>query len=138
MKLRRLIFEDFGLKLFSLGVALLIWTAVHFAVQREADLAVPPLTSIGTRTFLSQPVLVVPLAADARACQVRPSHVDVTVRGDTTTLYKLQNHEIHVIVDLANTNAARGLRQRVEVSTPSGVTLHSHAMPEEVEVIFAK
>jgi hypothetical protein len=138
MTLRRFIFEDFGLKLFSLGVALLIWAAVHFAVQREADLVVTPLTRIVTRTFLSQPVLVVPLAAEARTCKVRPSHVDVTVRGDVIALDKLQDHNIHVIVDLTNTNSARGLRQRVEVSTPSGVTLQVRTTPEEVEVIFPK
>lgn len=138
MTLRRFIFEDFGLKLFSLGVALLIWTAVHFAVEKEADLAVTPLTRISVRTFPDRPVLVVSLEADVRGFKVKPSHVNVTVRGETTVLDKLQDKDIHVIVELTNVTVSASLRQRVEVSTPSGVTLHVRATPDEVEVIFPK
>jgi len=136
MSLRRLIFDDFWLKLFSLGVALLIWAAVYIAVQKEVDLAAAPLARIGTRTFMGRPVLVVSLAADVRGFRVKPSHVDVTVRGEAATLDKLQDKDIHVIVDLTHVKAAQDLRKSVEVSTPPGVTLHVRANPDEVEVIF--
>lgn len=138
MTLRRLIFEDFWLKLFSLGVALLIWASVHIAVDTETTLALAPLPRTATRPFLNCPVLVVSLAADVREFKVKPSHVDVTIRGDPATLDKLQPKDIHVLVDLTNVRASEGLRQRVEVSTPPGITLNVHATPEDVEVIFPK
>lgn len=138
MTLRRLIFEDFGLKLFSLGVALLIWTAVHIAVRKEADLALLPFAHIDTRTFPSRPVLVVSQATGAPPCKVRPSHVEVTIRGDSKMLENLKEHDFHAIVDLASTNGASSQRRRVEVSTPAGLTLEVRATPEEVEVIFPK
>jgi YbbR domain-containing protein len=138
MTLHRFIFEDFGLKLFSLGVALLIWTAVHFAVEKEADLAAMPLTRISTRNFPDRPVLVVSFTADVRGFKAKPSHVDVTVLGEATALNKLQEKDIHVIVELTNVTASAGLRQRVEVSTLPGGTLHVRANPEEVELILPK
>jgi hypothetical protein len=138
MTLRRFIFEDFWLKLFSLGVALLIWASVHAAVDTETTLSLAPIPGSTTRPFLNCPVFVVSLAADVREFKVKPSHVDVTVRGDAATLDKLQPKDIHVLVDLTNVRASKGLRQRVEVSTPPGVTLNVRATPDEVEVIFPK
>ncbi len=138
MKLRRLIFEDFGLKLFSLGVALLIWAAVYIAVEKETDLAAAPLARIGSRTFHNRPVLVVSQAMHTPACKVSPSHVEVTVRGEVEVLSTLKERDVHVIVDLDNPNAGSGQFRRVEVSTLTGFTLQFSATPEEVEVFFPK
>ncbi len=138
MKLRRLIFDDFGLKLFSLGVALLIWAAVYIAVEKETHLAATSLARLGSRTFRDRPVLVISQAAHTPACKVSPSHVDVTVRGDATVLSTLKERDVHVIVDLDNPNAGSGQFRRVEVSTLPGLTLQFSATPEEVEVFFPK
>jgi YbbR domain-containing protein len=129
--LRHLILHDFWLKLFSLGLAVLIWFTVHFASQREVS---PVTFSANERKFPNLPVMVVFAAEDVRTFKVNPSQVDVTVQGDAKLLKNLQGKDFRVMVDLTGIEAAH-LRKRVEVTPPPGV-VHAHATPGEVEVII--
>ncbi len=132
--LRNLLFEHFWLKFFSLALAILIWFIFYFAGEKEGS-PIPPL-SLATekRVFSNLPVVVMSSAADVRSFKVYPDKVEVTVQGDSKTLDSLQSKDIRVIVDLTGVEEARGLRKRIDVSTPAGVA-HVRVAPEEVQVI---
>jgi YbbR domain-containing protein len=133
--LRELLTKDLGLKLFSLALALMIWTTVSVAIQKE----VSPVTSLSLvsseRTFLNLPVVILSSADDVRNLKVNPKEVEVTVQGDAKTLNMLSSKDIRVLVDLTGIGAAHDLRKRIEVSTPAGVT-HVRVDPQEVQVVY--
>jgi YbbR domain-containing protein len=134
--LRDLIFSDFWLKLFSFGLAVLIWFTINMAVQKEVSPAAPlTLAPTEQRVIPNLPVIIMSSAEDVRSFRVNPKEVEVTVQGDLKILNQLQNKDIRVLVDLSGIGAAHDLRKRIEVSTPAGVT-HVRVEPEEVQVIF--
>jgi len=134
--LRNLFLHDFWLKLFSLVLATLTWLTVNFAVKKEVS-PPPPLNFISTeqRVFANLPIVILSSAEDVRSLRVHPREVELTVQGDARTLKQLQVRDIRVLVDLTGIEAAQGLRKRLEVSTPPGVT-YTRIEPEEVQVIF--
>jgi|SRR3974390_1207868 YbbR domain-containing protein len=134
--LRKLIFQDLWLKLFSFALAVLIWFTVNFATKSDfspvASLSLAPREQ---RTFHELPVLVMCPAGELRGFVVTPKSVEVTVEGDASLLQKLQEKEIHVAVDLTGINSAQELRKRIEVAAPAGVK-PVRVAPEEVQVVF--
>jgi YbbR domain-containing protein len=134
--LRKLVFEDFWLKLFSFALAVLIWLTVNYATKSD----VSPIASLSLapreqRTFHNLPVLVMCPADELRVLVVSPKVVEVTVEGETGLLQKLQERDIHVVLDLTGIGSAQDLSKRVEVSTPAGVT-RIRVDPEEVRILF--
>jgi YbbR domain-containing protein len=73
-------------------------------------------------------------AADVRDVKVRPSEVEVTVRGEGKLVRSLNGNEIRAIVDLTGIESARELRKRIDISMPAGITL-VRVSPEEVQVL---
>ena len=73
-------------------------------------------------------------ARDVLALTVQPEHVDVTVQGEEHLIQQLTGRDIRVTVDVMGITAARGLRKRVEVITPPGITL-VRVVPENVDII---
>ena len=125
--LRHLFLDDFLLKLFSLGLAVVVWLIVTFASHKE----------VGTtpRVFYGLPVTALSAAEDVRNFKVIPNQVIVTVQGDAKAVQNLQSQDIRATVDLTGVAVARDLHKRVEVSVPAGVACMRVA-PEEVQVIF--
>jgi YbbR domain-containing protein len=132
--MRDAITKDFGWKLFSLALAVIIWLTVK-AVSTENPRDAYPLGDWGTRSFTNLPVLVVSAAADVRELKVRPDNVEVTVRGRPEIMTALQQQEIHVLVDLTDIESARGMRKRINASAPPGVTI-IRVEPSEVDVVI--
>jgi YbbR domain-containing protein len=126
--LRKLVLEDFWLKLFSLMLAVLLWLTVTFASRRDAEIDQRVLSKM-------VPVTVLASTEDVHNFRVSPSWVAVTVQGNPQTLQNLQTNGIRAIVDLTGIGAAHDLRKPVGVSVPAGVT-HLRVMPEEVQIIF--
>lgn len=133
--LRDLLFRDVWLKLFSLGLAVLTWVTVSYAIQRKR-------TPIGNLTLATDqlvfpriPVVVLSSAQDARSFQVVPQDVEITVQGDPLTLRRLQTTDIRALVDLTGVNEARDLWKRIEVATPAGVT-YVRVHPRDAHIIF--
>jgi YbbR domain-containing protein len=132
MAMRDGVTKDFGWKLFSLFLALAIWLTIHKIYE-------DPKTASGlavgdTVTFGNLPVLIVSSASDVRDFRVAPATVAVKVSGPPEVMADLQANQIHAVVDLTDIPSARDLRQRVDVSTPLGVTLVS-VDPPKVGVI---
>jgi len=133
MFLRDLFFQDFWLKIFSLALAVLIWITVSFAIRNENIVTSGVTVNAPSRIFYV-PVLMVSAAADVRQFHVQPNRVEVTVRGEAEVLGRLLDKDIRVLVDLTDIESARGVRKKVEVSTPPGVT-HVKVFPEDVEIV---
>jgi hypothetical protein len=60
--------------------------------------------------------------------------VQVTVQGDSRVLATVRTRDIRVLVDLTGIDPFGGMRRKIEVSTPPGVT-HVRVIPEDVLVI---
>jgi hypothetical protein len=131
--LRNLVTRDVGLKLFALGLAVLIWATVQFAISK----GITGVTQSGTQvlhTFPGLPVVKMSAAGDARVFDVKPAQVDVTVRGEREVVEQLTSRDIRVTVDLTEVTAARDLRKRVDVATPPGITL-VRVTPGDVDIV---
>jgi YbbR domain-containing protein len=131
--LHYLFIRDWPLKLFSLALATLTWLAVSIS-GRENTVKVPGMPNLAERTYYDLPVLVVATAADVHDFRVKPSEVDVTVQGEKAVLDNLQGRQIRVLVDLTTLVQTNGMKRRIEVITPPGVT-HVRIEPDEVEII---
>lgn len=134
--LRRLFFNDFWLKFFSLTLAVLIWLTVSFAIERggEEGARTPSLgLNFKQRPFVGLPVVLLSSAIDVHEFKVEPKTVDVVVQGDARAIDRLQPGDIRVLVDLTGIEGARDLRKRIDVSTPPGVS-HVSVTPPEVQI----
>ena len=132
MAMRDWVTNDFGWKLFSLFLAVAIWLTVHKIYEEPGTAS--GLAGGNTVTFGNLPVLVVSAASDVRDFRVAPATVAVKVSGSAEVMADLQANQIHAVVDLTDIQSARDLRRRVDVSTPTGVTLVS-VDPPKVGVI---
>jgi YbbR domain-containing protein len=133
--LRNLVVHDFWLKLFSLGLAFLIWYIVSpAAYKKEASPVAALVNASPEQTFVNVPVLIMSAASDVHDFKVSPNQVTVTVSGDARRLSEIHANDIRALVDLTGVEAARGLRKRIEITTPASITL-VRVVPEEVEVI---
>lgn len=130
---RDLLFKDFWLKLFSLVLALLIWGIIYLDIHRGISAMGQPSADVGQQTFRDLPVVILSSAADVHTFRVTPEKVEVVVQAERSLLEKLQAKDIRVLVDLTDIEEARGLRKRVEVSTPTHVAVLS-TFPPEVDV----
>lgn len=133
--LRDLILRDFWIKLFSLGLAILIWEIIAPAAYKPAPASSSPAGRASEmQTNYTIPVLVMSSAADVRSFKVDPSEVEVRVRGEARRLRELQAKDIRALVDLTGIESARDFRKQIEVTTPAGITF-LNVVPEQVEVI---
>ena len=124
--------RDFGWKLFSVILAVVLWLTVH-KIYEEPKTAFASATG-NTVTYDNLPVLVVSSGADVGDFRVSPTTVTVTVNGPPDVMAILQANQIRAVVDLTDIASVRDLRLRVDVSTPPGVTLVS-VDPPRVGVI---
>jgi hypothetical protein len=127
--------KDLRWKLLSLGLAIVIWSAVYNVTDSKNAGLENPLKPWDTRTFPSLPVLVVSSASDVREFRVEPERVSVTVKGPQEIIAAIVDKEFEAHVDLTDIESARSLRKRVTVSLPPGVAL-VRVEPLDVEVVI--
>ena len=124
---REFIVKDFGWKLLSLALAVAIWLTVKGFSSNN-------ITQDKERTFTSLSAQIVSGTTDARTFRITPEVVQVTVKGLPDAIKALTEREIHVYVDVSNADPTRNFRKRVEVSTPTSITIVK-VEPAEVEVV---
>jgi len=129
--------KDFGWKIFSGVLAVAIWLTVHKILEESTPAVIAPSLppSPVEATFTNLPVLIVSAAADVREFHVTPNVVTVSVSGQPEIMATLQPEQIHALVDLTDIEAAHDLRRRVDISTPTGVTL-VYVSPTDVNVVI--
>jgi hypothetical protein len=136
--MRDWLIKDSIWKLFSLVLAVAIWLTVHKILEESAPPSILLPRSVATtltNTFTDLPVLIVSAAADVREFHVSPNTVTVSVSGRPEVMAELRADQVHALVDLTGIETARGLRRRVDISMPAGVTLVD-VNPAEVNVVI--
>ena len=132
MRPARYFLNNPGWKLLSFALATAIWLTIHFTIQGNPKLPRNPVITVNTLT-LQLPITVMTAARDARTFKVTPSTVSVTIAGDVFTLEKVKEADIQVFIDLVAVAEARGVRRKVQVHVPAGVTL-VRLVPSDVAV----
>jgi YbbR domain-containing protein len=131
--MRDILIKDLGWKLFSLLLAAGIWLTVHRIIEGPKNAAVASASN--PVTYGNLPVYVVATAADVHLYRVTPATVSVTVSGSPEAIGDLKANQLRATVDLTDLAAAKDLKQQVEVSAPSGITL-IRVDPPQVGVIL--
>lgn len=116
MPLPRFLTHNLSWKVIALVSATLVWMALKSGTPSR-------LRPGGGRTFRQLPVLVLTAPGDRRVVRVEPDRVEVEVSGPPEVLPRLHARDVRAFVDLTSLKETRPLRLRVEVHTPSGVTL---------------
>jgi YbbR domain-containing protein len=116
-------FRYFGLKLLSLGIALLLWIAVSGEETVERGLRVP--------LELQQLPPGIELTGDV------PTTVDVRVRGGSSTLSRVQPGDVVAVIDLRFARPGRRVFQlnADQVRVPFGVDV-AQIMPSAIAIVF--
>ena len=131
--LKGLVLNNFWWKLAAVVLAGLIWVTTKRVMPPSS--APRTVATILKERYVTRtlPIVLMSVANDTGGFVVTPSEVEVTVTGSEDALKELGPANIKVFVDLVDVKVAKGLLKKVQVSTPSGVTLVS-VKPEEVNV----
>jgi len=126
--------KDFGWKLFSLILAMILWITVRRSIS-ESPVVVTPFASVDTVTT-NLPVFAVSTSADVHNAQIVPNVVTVKLSGPSEVMAVLEENKVHAVVNLTGIDAASGSRLPVDVSAPLGVTV-DRITPPKVGVTFS-
>ena len=131
MSLRRLVQENFWLKLFSVILAVALWYIIRVGIESEPLAVRNPVTNPNLRTAVL-PVYVLTDPADGRIFKIFPETVSVSLTGEAAILDKLKSDELKAYVDLT---APGPLQTNLEVRlhAPFVVNVMS-VLPRAVEV----
>lgn len=127
--LRELVTHNPWQKFFSLLLAALIWSTVHFGIGQDPRGEEP----VGNhRSFQNLPITVLTTASDLTRYQVSPTRVSLTLRGDPYVLERIHPSELEVYVNLTENSPIR-MKRRIHVNVPPGLQVLV-LQPEEVQV----
>jgi YbbR domain-containing protein len=118
----KLLYQDFGWKLFSLLLAAFIWYTVQKIIEEPK--AAPNSPANIEEIYTEVPVAFLTTAADRRQFQAVSNTVSVTVSGPPTAMNTLQRDQIHALVNTSGFDPkGRHTDLPVEVSVPAFVTV---------------
>jgi YbbR domain-containing protein len=132
-RLHDLIFNDFWLKFFSFILACLIWFTIRFGLDHGFSLSPGTIRSMEHREIGPIPITLLKDANDPRTFKISPSQTMVTITGPTTKLEEITSRQIQAFVNLADKEEDSVLVKRVEVFTPSGISV-MHIEPSLVRI----
>jgi YbbR domain-containing protein len=116
-------------KFFSLLLAALIWSTVHFGLGQDPR---SEEAAGNLRSFQNLPITVLTTASDLTRYEVSPTSVQLTLRGDPNLLDRVHAAELEVYVNLTENSPIR-IKRRLHVNAPQGLQVVS-LQPEEVLV----
>jgi YbbR domain-containing protein len=114
--MRNFFIKDWGWKLFSLFLAVIIWLTVHSILEPQAA----ALAGQNRKSTFERPVGIVSSTADMSQYRTAPALVTVTVSGPSAVIDQLKSSQIHALVELTNSPAGM---VSVSVLAPPEVTL---------------
>ena len=132
MSLRRLVQENFWLKLFSVILAVALWFIIRVGIESEPMVAQNPVTNPILRTAVELPVHVMTDPADGRIFKTFPETVSVTLTGEAAILNKFKTEEFKAYLDLTSSGPLQ-TNMEVRLHVPIGVSVWS-VLPRAVEV----
>lgn len=127
--LRDLVTHNPWQKFFSLLLAALIWSTVHFGIGQDprGDDA-----SGNRRSYQNLPITVLTTASDLTRYQVSPTMVNLILRGNPDALEQVRPSDLEVYVNLTENSPLR-MKRRIHVNVPPGLQVVV-LQPEEVQV----
>lgn len=128
--------EDFWVKLVSLALAVMIWSAVAArgpADDRNGAGLFSTVINRESKTLTAVPITVLTAAEDSRGYLVTPAVVNVTISGETDAVRGVLIDEVEAYVNLTDLVDASGLRKQIRVRIPGGIRLEKMD-PPTVEV----
>ncbi|MGH7950523.1 MAG: hypothetical protein ACREFE_01180 [Limisphaerales bacterium] len=128
--MREWLTKDFFWKVVSVILAVVIWFTIH--IYEEPETSTP--AAANKVTYDTLPVTIVSTSADARNFRVAPATVAVTVEGPSEKMAVLQANQIRAEVDVTDVQTSDAQR-RVDISTPTGVTVVSIDPPKVAVII---
>jgi multidrug efflux pump subunit AcrA (membrane-fusion protein) len=111
---RNIIFRNFGWKLLSLALAIIIWLTIKALSAEQGQTE---------RMFVNLPIQIVSGTADVRTFRVEPNLVNVTVKGRPGAISRLTEREIRVLVDATSADVTQSFRRHLDVAVPNGITI---------------
>lgn len=123
MNLRYLILHNFWLKLISLGLASLIWLAVHYQVQSEHAQNKANLNRMVSKQFRNVPVSIVTMPGDQRVFRISPREATAIVVGEEDSLNKMAAKNLTLYVDLTDFHSPRSTNEELHAHTPADVSI---------------
>lgn len=123
--------NNFWLKVFSLGLALLIWLAINSALQTGQGFSLNPWNKPQTRDF-NIPVKLLILPEQGQGFAANPPEVKVVVQGDQTALEALTVSDVLVYAQVTDVDTPKG-SFLVDVRVPREFTVKEYT-PKRVSV----
>jgi len=124
MNLRRWILHNFWLKLISLGLASLIWLAVHYQIESDRIQVQPRISHIISKQYRNVNISKITSPSDTRHFRISPEKVLAVAVGEEDLLGKVSAENLSIYVDLTDFHSIRS----------TNAELHSHA-PADVSII---
>jgi hypothetical protein len=121
MALRNLILHNFGLKVFALLLASLIWYSIAIKIDKGIRQLSSPLAFQSSRVFQRHALGVLSAGRPALGYQLDPEEVTVTVVGDTRAIDGLVPGDLQAYVDVRGYPGAGPSTNVVFVHAPLGV-----------------
>ena len=118
MAARDLVLHNFWWKLLSLMLAALTWLTIQTALERDRTLKQTPVVSTFSRSFPVVPISVLSSANNTNHYRVDPATALVDISGPADELKKLQEHEIHVYIDVSDAGDEKQFRRNVMAQVP--------------------
>lgn len=111
---RNIILRNFGWKLLSLALAVIIWLTIKALSAEQGQTE---------KLFLTIPIQIVSSTSDVRTFRVEPTTVNVTLKGRPGAINRLAEREIRVLVDVTSADMHQSFRRHVDVAVPNGITV---------------
>lgn len=121
---RNILFRNFGWKLLSLALAVIIWLTIKALSAEQGQTE---------RMFVNLPIQIVSGTADVRAFKVEPSTINVTLKSRPGVMNRLTEREIRPLVDITSADVTQSFRRHVDVIVPNGITVVRFE-PTEVQI----
>lgn len=132
MNWRDLFLENFWWKLFSLLIAMIVWSTYHI---NGGSFSLSSLYEDTTPTrFPNYRPRILTRQGDKHRYQILPEEVTITVSGRRDDVLEMNVRDILVYVDLQEFVVGSTNPLPVQVRTPAGIILSS-VKPEKVQVI---
>src|SRR6476620_6698135 len=91
--------HNFWMKIFSLGLAMMIWATVHIGITRDFAFT-NPNPSQASRKLMTLPISIITQPGDARVFKIKPTETKATIVGEEALVRRMTAKDIKIYVDL--------------------------------------
>ena len=114
--------HNFWLKIFSLGLATIIWVTVHIGIRGDFALTNPNVAH-PFRTGIDLPVSIITQPGDARVFKIWPKQATATIIGEEPIVRRMTGRDIKIYVDLTDFKSRGQTNGELHVDVPRDVTV---------------